>query len=154
MTIRTGLMIAAALLLAACDSVDEQSTVPAQPSGEGITITGENGERVEVAGGDEAVAALPDGFSAYPGAQVVSSTAISTGTGGGVILVMNTSDSVDQVIDFYATQATAASVRLEGQVTTESNTLIGGEGEGGLAFSASAAEGPNGTIVQLTVGRD
>lgn len=151
---RSTMILAATLLLAACGSAEEQAPAPQQPAESSISITGDDGKQVQVAGGDEAVAALPDGFTAYPGAQVVSSTAISTGTGGGVILVMQTDDSVAEVIDYYTTQATAAGVRLDGQVTTQSNTLIGGEGEGGLAFSASAAAGPDGTIVQLTVGKD
>lgn len=146
----------AAILLAACGSSDE----PAMDVSEGadgapaIEITDGEGNEVSVQGGDAAVAALPDGFSAYPGAQVVSSTAVDTGDGGGVILVMTTSDPAEQVIEFYRTQALAAGVRLDGQVTTGSNTLIGGEGDGGLAFSASAAPAQDGTIVQLTVGRD
>jgi hypothetical protein len=154
MTKRTTLTIAASLLLAACGSGEVDPSSDAATDAGGVTITGDDGEQVQVAGGDEAVAALPPGFTAYPGAQVTSSTAISTGTGGGVILVMQTDDSVEEVIDFYTTQATAAGVRLEGQVKTDSNTLIGGEVEGGLAFSASAAPGPDGTIVQLTVGKD
>lgn len=154
MSKRITLAMAASLLLAACGSDDVDTSASAGADSGGISITGDNGERVQVAGGDEAVAALPPGFSSYPGAQITSSTAISTGDGGGVILVMTTSDSVDQVIEYYTTQATAAGVRLDGQVRTDSNTLIGGEGEGGLAFSASAAPGPDGTIVQLTVGRD
>lgn len=144
-------------LLAACGSSDE----PAMDVSEGtdgaaaLNITDGEGNQVSVQGGDAAIAALPDGFSAYPGAAVVSSTAVGTGDGGGgVILVMTTSDPAEQVIEFYRTQATAAGVRLDGQVSTGSNTLIGGEGEGGLAFSASAAPAQDGTIVQLTVGRD
>lgn len=151
---RTTILLAASLLLVACGSGQDEAPSAQQPAESGISITGDDGERVQVAGGAEALAALPDGFTAYPGAQVTSSTAISTGTGGGVILVMQTGDSVEQVIEFYSTQATAAGVRLDGQVTTQSNTLIGGEGEGGLAFSASAAPGADGTIVQLTVGKD
>lgn len=151
---RNALTIAASLLLAACGSGDAAPSASADAGSGGISITGDDGEQVQVAGGDEALAALPPGFSPYPGAQITSSTAISTGDGGGVILVMTTSDSVEQVIEYYTTQATAAGVRLDGQVRTDSNTLIGGEGDGGLAFSASAAPGPNGTIVQLTVGRD
>ncbi|MXO72037.1 hypothetical protein [Alteraurantiacibacter buctensis] len=148
------LIAAATLLLAACGSAGDDAAAPSAQASAGISITGDDGEEVQVAGGDEALAALPPGFTAYPGAQVTSSTAIATGTGGGVILVMQTDDPVADVIEFYTTQATAAGVRLDGTVTTGSNTLIGGEGEDGLAFSASAADGPDGTIVQLTVGRD
>lgn len=152
MIMRITLTVAASLLLGACTSEDQVADEGQENLLE--TVISADGERVQVAGGDEALAALPPGFTAYPGAQVTSSTAISTGTGGGVILVMQTDDPVAEVIDFYTTQATAAGVRLEGTVTTGSNTLIGGEGEGGLAFSTSAADGPDGTIVQLTVGRD
>lgn len=151
---RTLFVLATSLLLAACGSADDGGAAPDQAGQSGISITGDDGEQVQVAGGDAALAALPPGFTVYPGAQVTSSTAISTGTGGGVILVMQTDDSVEEVIAFYSTQATAAGVRLDGQVTTQSNTLIGGEGDGGLAFSASAAPGPAGTIIQLTVGSD
>lgn len=147
----------AAMLLAACGSSDEPSMEVGDGAEGAPTLDFSDGEgnQVSVQGGEAAIAALPPGFTAYPGATVVSSTAVGTGDGGGgVILVMTTSDGPEQVIEFYRTQALAAGVRLDGQVTTGSNTLIGGEGEGGLAFSASAAPGPDGSIVQLTVGRD
>ncbi|HSG55757.1 MAG TPA: hypothetical protein VLA45_09890 [Paracoccaceae bacterium] len=139
---------AAALLVAACGSGDEDAVQ---------TEDAEVSSQVEQAparSAIESVAGMPDGFSAYPGATVVTSTTIDTTDGSGVLAVMTTPDAADKVIAFYRAQAEAAGISIEGEMNANGTRLIGGEGAGGLAFSASASPGGEGaTTVQLTVGR-
>ncbi len=139
---------AAALLVTGCGSGDEDAVQTAE---------GEVATQAEQAAGSsaiEAVAGMPDGFSAYPGATVVTSTTIDTTDGSGVLAVMTTPDTADKVIAFYRAQAEAAGITIEGEMNANGTRLIGGEGAGGLAFSASASPGGEGTTtVQLTVGR-
>ena len=143
----------AALLVAACGSGDE-SVVEAEGEDISIDMTGPDGEEVSVRGGSEAVEGMPDGFSAYPGATVVTSTSVDTSDGSGVLVVMTTSDAPEKVIDYYRAQAEAAGVTIDGEMNSNGSRLIGGEGPGGLAFSASASPGADGlNTVQLTVGR-
>ena len=154
----------ALLLLAACGSSDEGTvqtedgevsyTVDGSGDVVDIDVEGADGQSVSVQGGDRALDDLPAGFTVYPGGTVTSSTSVNTGDGGGVILVMNTSDGAEDVIAFYREQAEAAGVRIDGVATAGNNRIMGGESADGLALTVSAAPGGDGnTIVQLTIGR-
>ena len=144
---------AAALLLVACGSGDE-AAVETEGDDISIDMTGPDGEQVAVRGGSEAVDGMPDGFSAYPGATVVTSTSVDTTDGSGVLVVMTTSETPEKVIEYYRAQAEAAGVTIDGEMNSNGSRLIGGEGPGGLAFSANASPGADGVnTVQLTVGR-
>lgn len=155
---------AATLLLAGCGGPDAEGTIStedgdvtytADADGDAVNIdmTGPNGETVAVRGGDAASADLPDGFTAYPGATVVTSTKVGTSDGGGTLLVMTTKDSAAEVTGFYRSQAEAAGVHISNEMTANGMQLIAGEGAGGLAFSVSASPGGDGvTTVQLTIG--
>lgn len=146
MMIRAAWAGALALMLAACgQSNDSQSVAEA-------LIEADIGNDVTIGA---AVPDLPAGFTVYPGSTVTASTTISTGTGGGVIMVMSSPDGADKVIDFYRAQAEAAGVTISQNATAGNNRIIGGESADGLALTASAAPGGDGvTIIQLTVGRD
>lgn len=155
---------AAALLVAACGSGDEgtiqtedgEVTYDIDNQGEDVSVdmTGPGGEHVTMRSGNEAVEGMPDGFSVYPGSTVVTSTSVNTTDGSGVLVVLTTSDAPEKVIAFYRQQAEAAGVTIDGEMNTNGTRLIGGEGPGGLAFSASASPGGDGAnTVQLTVGR-
>lgn len=155
---------AAALLVAACGSGDEgtiqtadgEVTYDIDGQGDDVSIdmTGPDGEQVAVRSGAQAVEGMPDGFSVYPGATVVTSTTVNTTDGSGVLVVLTTPDAPDKVIQFYRGQAEAAGVTIDGEMNANGMRLIGGEGPGGLAFSASASPGDDGlNTVQLTVGR-
>jgi hypothetical protein len=156
---------AAAWLLVNCGGPDAEGTITtedgdvtytADADGDAVNIdmTGPNGETVAVRGGDAASADLPEGFSVYPGATVVTSTKVGTSDGGGTLLVMTTDASAAEVTGFYRSQAEAVGVSISNEMTANGMQLIAGEGAGGLAFSVSASPGGDGvTTVQLTVGR-
>jgi hypothetical protein len=142
-----------AMALAACGQGSESVDVEATAEGDTrIAVQADDGERVTIQSGPTD---LPAGFTVYPGATVTSSTTISTGTGGGVIMVMSSPDSAEKVVDFYRAQAEAAGVTISQNAMAGNNRIIGGQSTDGLALTASAAPGGNGvTIIQLTVGRD
>ena len=142
-----------AFLLCACGQGSENADVEATAEGDTrIAVQGDDGEQVTIQSGPTD---LPAGFTVYPGATVTSSTTISTGTGGGVIMVMSSPDGAEKVVDFYRAQAEAAGVTISQNAKAGNNRIIGGQSADGLALTASAAPGGNGvTIIQLTVGRD
>jgi hypothetical protein len=131
----------AALALSACDA-------------DAGAASGQADGAPEILSGEGAIADLPSGFTAYPGASVTSANSIVAGNGSGVIAVMNTSDTPEQVIAFYRGQAADAEVTITEESSRDGNLVIAGEGPDGLVLAVSAMPGGGGTIVQLTVGRD
>jgi hypothetical protein len=156
---------AVAMLLASCGGPDAEGTISTEDGdvtysveGEGdevnIDMTGPDGEELSIRSGDGANSDLPDGFSVYPGANVVTSANIDTADGSGAVVVLSTAAAPADVITFYRGQAEAAGVNIESEMTVNGMQMIGGEGADGLTFSASASPGDDGsTTVQLTVGR-
>ncbi len=154
---------AATLLLASCGGPDAEGTIETEDGdvtysvdGDGdevnIDMTGPDGEQVSIRSG--AKSDLPDGFSVYQGATVVTSAKIDTADGNGAVVVLSTDAAPGDVIAFYREQAEAADVEIESEITVNGMQMIGGEGPDGLTFSASASLGDDGaTTVQLTVGR-
>jgi hypothetical protein len=156
---------AAALLLASCGGPDAEGTIETEDGdvtysvdGDGdevnIDMTGPDGEEVSIRSGDGASSDLPDGFSVYPGATVVTSANIDTSDGQGSVVVLSTDASLDEVVTFYRGQAEAAGVDIQSEMTVNGMRIIGGEGPDGLTFGATASPGEDGaTTVQLTIGR-
>ena len=156
---------AALVLLSACGGPDAEGTIEtdegdveysADVDGDVVTIdmTGPDGETVSVRSGAEASGDLPAGFSVYPDAAVVTSTNVNTPDGGGTVIVMTTDATPAEVVAYYREQAEAAGVTIASEATMNGMMLIGGEGEDGTAFSASASPGGDGqTSIQLSVGK-
>lgn len=158
------LAAACGVLLTACGSGDEgtietedgEVAYDIDQSGESVdaTFTGPDGEVAQIQSGPGADVALPDGFSVYPGADVVSSTTVNAGDGEGAMVLMSAPASADEVIAFYRQQAETAGITISGDMNANGNRVIGGESEDGLALSVSASPGADGaTTVQLSVGR-
>ena len=153
-----------ALALAACGSGSEGTiegeggdlTYSIDNDGDAVTadFTGPDGETMAMRSGDEAADDLPAGFTAYPGSQIVTSTKIDTPDGGGVILVMNTQATPDEVVAFYRQQIEAAEGEIRGETKQGGMIFLNGSGPDGLEFGVGASPGPDGqTTIQLTVGR-
>lgn len=150
-------------VLAACGS--EQSGTITGENGEEATFTiDQNGETTEIRAtgddGEEVVinagegVKLPLGFSAYPGAKMVSNSTVTANDGGGSIVYMMTDDSPEKVKAFYRAQAEAAGISIQMETTTNGAHMIAGEGEGGKNFMMTATSKEDGTGVQLMVGQD
>ncbi len=155
-----------ALLLAACGSSDEGTivtedgeTVEYDVDGDGgdaqITMRGEDGEEVVINSGSGASGAdLPDGYSLYPGASVVSTATINQADGQGTMVMMQSDASPEDMVSFYRNQAEGAGITIQMEMTTNGNAMIAGEGEGGTSFSFNATPSDDGTLGQLMVGRE
>lgn len=153
---------AAAVLLASCGSGDEGTIQTGdgevsydvdQSGGEtNVTITGEDGSTVTANSGS-GEASLPDGFTIYPGATVVSSTVVNSNDGGGSMILIQSSASPEELVTFYRQQAEAAGIEIQMNATVNGNAMINGEGSGGRTFSFSASPNGDGTSGQLIVGQ-
>ena len=160
---RTILVAATSLLLAACGSERSGSyetedgekvdySVDAGSGESSIDIKSDDGNMKIRAGADVAVD-LPDGFSVYPGAEVVTNTTIDRGDGQGAMVIFKTDDTPDEVLAYYRKQAEAAGVKIEMEMKTGQGTMLAGKGDGDLIFSINANAQEDGTTAQMTVGK-
>ncbi len=156
---------AVALLLAGCGGPDSEGTFETADGGEGtyavdsdgnettIDIMGDDGERVTINNGANLDAALPDGYSIYPGAEIITSTTISQADGQGVMILMQSGDSPQDLVEFYRRQAEAAGVEIQMDANINGSSMIGGETGDGGTFSFNASPTDEGSSGQLIVGQ-
>lgn len=159
---RLALALALGLALAACGS-EQSGTFDDGEGGEGsyrvdtengITtseITTEDGT-ARMESGTGVKAKLPDGFSIMPGANVVSSSNITTEQGSGSMTMMEIAKPADEVVAFYRKQAEAAGIKIQLEMNSDGTRMIGGEGRDNVAFSLTASETDGKTSAQLMVG--
>ncbi len=155
---------AATVLLAACGGSDEGTietedgeTVAYEVDRDGgdtsMRITGEDGQEMVINSGTSSAVDLPDGYSLYPGADVVSTTTMNQGDGQGALVIMQSDSTPQDIIAFYRRQAEATGVRIQMEMTTNGSMMIGGEGEDGQTFSFNASGTEGTTTGQLVVGQ-
>ena len=136
-------------------SEGEQAEVAVDRTGDGanVRITGENGEQVVIDTGG-ADADLPMGFSTYPGATVVTNTAIREGATIGNMVILQSSASPEEIIAFYRRQAEAAGLPVTREVNSNGVMMIGAEAEDGKSFNLTASpQDGGGTSAMLTIGQ-
>lgn len=159
-----GASAAVLLLLAACGS-EQEGTFETEDGGEGtysvdasdeetdLDITGPDGEEISVTSDAGAAASLPDGYSIYPGADVVTSTSLARDGGSGAIVIMNTPDSPEDVAEYYREQAEAAGIEIMMDMNADGAIMIGGESaDGSRMFSINASSSGEVTTGHLQVG--
>lgn len=158
------LPIAATIALAACsseksgtfeteDGEQGEYTVDSDGGGAKASITTDEGT-FTMQSGDDVKADLPDGFTVYPGAKVVSATNVDGGGTKGSLVMMETTDAPDKVAAFYRKQAEAAGIKIEMEMTINGGKMIGGKGEGGKMFSLNTTNNDGKTGIQLTAGTE
>lgn len=144
---------AACLLLAGCGSGSSDVTVNEDGDGTGtIEIKSENAD-VNITAGDNAKVTLPEGFTLYPGAKVISNVNMTTNGEAHATLTMSSSASPDEIVAFYRRQAEAAGVEIRSEIKADSALLVSGTSPAGLTFSINAGPGDDGTSAHLTVVR-
>ncbi len=165
----TSITCASALALSACGS-EQSGTITGEDgetieysvdgdgdSDEGMTtrITGPDGEEVVARTGGELVAELPNGFSLYPGAKIVSNTSVTNSTEGtGSMILFESEDSPEKIAKFYRGQAEKAGITIQIDADMNGNKMIAGENEAeGTSFMVNASKDEDSaTTAQLMIG--
>lgn len=159
------LILPATFLIAACGSNDDEKLAGTFDDGEGnsgsysVRGEGENSEtviksdkgEVRIASGDKAAKELPMDIKLYPGATVQTSM---TGMGegqSGAMLVFQTSDSVDDVMEYYRKQLKSKNIDVTTEVKSGDMQMIGGERADGEGVHISATKAPDGGVTATIV---
>ena len=157
-------VLGAALLLSACGS-EKSGTFETEDAdtgeytvdsdGEGMNATIKTGDgTATMQSGENVKADLPDGFTVYPGAKVVSVTNVNGPGNKGSLVMMETSDAPDKVAEFYLKQAKAAGIEIQMEMSINGGKILGGKGEGDRMFSLNVTNNDGTTGIQLTVGQN
>lgn len=153
----------AALMLAACgseasgeftteDGENAEYTIDKDSGETSMTIKGPDGTAT-LRSGAEVPVSLPDGFSLYPGAKVVTNTVVKQPDGQGTMIMFETEAAADKVITHFREQAKAAGFDIQLEMNTNGTQMIGGEHKDGSTLSVTASPGgENGTSGQLIIG--
>ena len=157
------LLLASALVLTACESgsdraiTDEEGaevgTYSMEDGETSASLRLEDGSVTAMRSGARVPVDLPDGFTIAPGLTVLNNTNVERGAGRYVMLSMQGTQPVEELVAYYRREAVAAGVGINVDVTTGDSTTIAGEGADGLAFSLMASRSGEVTAVQLTVSR-
>ena len=161
---KTAVMAAAALALAGCGSEESETlemsdgseatyTVDEEAGDASLSISGDDGAEITIDGGDDVATDLPEGFSLYPGARAVSSTLMQQADGSGVLLVMETTDSPEDLIEHYRAQAEDVGIVIDTEMNSAGQSMIAGESPDGRIFSFNASPSGDKSVGQLLVGR-
>jgi len=95
---------------------------------------------------------LPQGFTVYPGAKVISNTVVDRGGKRQALLVFETVDPVERVIAFYRARAAAAGATITLDLGSEERASLGGSLANGGDFAIAARQRSGGTRVEFAVG--
>lgn len=156
------IMVAAAAALASCgteksgtfetgDGEKGSYTVDSADGETNVTIKTDDGE-IAMQSGPGVAADLPDGFTLYPGATVVTNTRLKHNEGTNVSVMMTTSASAEEVLAFYRPQAAAAGIEIMTEYKNPGSTMIGGQDDSGRAFVLHVTPGTDGdTTVNLSL---
>lgn len=155
-------ILSGALVLAACGSSEsgtietEDGTVEyeADTDGDGVemSFTDDDGNETTLVSGSDVEVDLPDGFSIYPGAEVVQSTVIDGAEGQGSMIMMTSSDAPQDMVDHFRSQAEAAGIDIQMEMTSGDTRIIGGEGPDDRFFSFTVSSDGGENTGMLTIG--
>lgn len=151
-------MIIAAAGLSGCGKHDTKvysdgkNTVAMSNNGDGhMTVTGSNGEKVEIGAGSEAK--MPSYLPLYPGAKVTASFTGQGKEGSGGMVSFTTPDSPEAVIAFYKQKAGAAGMADTMNMNSGGTLVyIGANEKAKTQVSISASKGGDGTTAQVNWG--
>ena len=159
---RTMALGVAALALSACgssesgsfDTEDGSGTYTLDEDGDGVEMrfTDDEGNETTLNSGSDVEVDLPDGFTIYPGAEVVQKTVLNSAEGEGSLLMMTSSDTPQAMADHYRAQAEAAGIEISMEMTSGDTRIIGGEGPDERFFSFSASGDGGESTGMLTIG--
>lgn len=160
---RIAIAAASGLLLAGCgsetsgtiedeDGVERGSYDIDNSTGETTATFETEDGTLRVNSGADVSADLPDGWSLYPGANVVSATNASMGEGKGTMVIFETDDSPEEVTAYYREQAEENDIAIEMEMNTSESRMIAGSSEDGKSLTVNAGQQDGKTVAQLMVG--
>ena len=138
----------------AAEDTETEYSVETSADDAKVTMSGKDGARIDIDAGPDVAAALPEGFSLYPGARAVSSTQMQQADGSGVLVVLESADTPAALVRFYRDQAEAAGIVIDTEMASAGSTMIQGESADGRIFSFNASRSADTAIGQLLIGRD
>lgn len=154
----------AALALAACgsetsgeftteDGGNAEYTIDKATGETSMTVKSGDGTATLRSGADVPVS-LPDGFSLYPGAKVITNTVVNKPDGQGVMVMFEAEAAADAVIAHFRKQAEAAGFDIQIDAKMGDSLMIGGERKAdgsGISVTVNTNEG-DATTGQLIIG--
>lgn len=154
----------AAFLLAACgsetsgeftteDGETAEYTIDKSTGETTMTLESESGTATLRSGADVPVA-LPEGFSLYPGAKVITNTVVNQPDGRGTMVMFETADAANKVIAHFRQQAEDAGFAIQIDADMNGSRMIGGERKSDgstLSVTANTNTG-DATTGQLIIG--
>ncbi len=159
------LTLALAAALAACSSKNAAEAEDAQPERElgsyeidGQTgeirarVTQEDGSVATMRSGESVPVAFPEGFTVYPGAEIITNTVVRNAQGEMMVIAMESDALPAAIVEFYREQASAANITIGLDLSAGGAEMLAGEGTDGLTFSLSASRETDRTIINLTIG--
>jgi hypothetical protein len=138
MTRRTTRLILPALTIALALGACQRNPFGGQSGGgdsQTMTIDTEKGATT-IRNGVESGEALPAGFALYPGAKLITSTALTAEgkENRSGMVGFETSDSTDKVVAFYKDAAQRAGYQVENEIVMPDMAMIGGKKAGAEPF--------------------
>jgi hypothetical protein len=133
---------------------DGKNTVAVSGTDAGhMTITGSNGEKVEIGGKQDIGGQMPSYLPMYPGGDVKSSMIGNGKDGMGGLVVFHTKAASADIIAFYKGKATAAGMADTMDMNSGNTTMYVGTNDKtkqSVQVAATKASDGSGTDVQLT----
>jgi predicted small lipoprotein YifL len=150
--------IAAAVALAGCGKKDQKvytddkgNSMSVSNTGDHMTITGNNGEKVEYGTGSNVK--MPDYLPLYPGATVTTSMTGQGKDGSGGFVVFHAAAQPADIIAFYKQKAGAAGMAdALNMQTGNSMTYMASNDKEKKSLSVTATKAADGTDAQVTWG--
>lgn len=153
------------LTIAACGSGDEEMAAGPFNNGDvgngSYSATGDEANSqavvkadegvVRIAMGDKAVVDLPMDIQLYPGADIQTSVAGVDERKSGAMVVFTTSDSVEDVMEFYRKELENKGIGFKKEISSGDKQTISGERTSGEGVHVSVTKSPDGRTIATIV---
>jgi len=106
---------------------------------------------VRIAMGEKAAEDLPMDIKLYPGADIQTSMVGAGERKSGAMVVFTTSDSAEDVIDFYRKELERKGIGFKKEIRTNDRQTISGERMSGEGVHVSVTTSPDGTTTATIV---
>ena len=150
------------MLVSACGGPDaegtietEDGTITYEADSDGTEVSfsasNDNGEVMQINSGGGVEVDLPDGYTLFPGASVVTNMNMVRNDMNIANIIFNSTAQPAQVAEFYRDQAVAAGIEINNEATINGAVIFSGVGEGDTTFNISASPSEGGSSAQLSL---